>query len=227
MPTAYGASDNASGVAALLYAAQALKDVPTDTQVRFISFTDEENGKNGSRAYTASLTEEEKDRMIGDIQFDMLGGLGSDGTLVCTMDGEANWVSDLLQEKDPSLERGAETASDHASLQLAGVPSVLLMQNGEGYLYHTAADTADQLDLYAIASAAETAVEAAEEICSPEYRLLPGTGPGTGGGVHLPPDPAERDLFQQLPLGHRGLHRRGRGAGGQLGGLRERLDRHL
>ena len=105
----------------------------------------------------------------------MLGGLGSGGALVCTMDGEANWVSDLLQEKDPSLERGAETASDHASLQLAGVPSVLLMQNGEGYLYHTAADTADQLDLYAIASAAETAVEAAEEVCSPDtasYREL-------------------------------------------------------
>lgn len=175
VPTAYGANDNASGVAALLYAAQALKDVPTDTQVRFVSFTDEENGKNGSRAYTASLSEEEKDRMIGDIQFDMLGGLGSDGTLVCTMDGEANWVSGLLQEKDPSLARGAETASDHASLQLAGVPSVLLMQNGEGYLYHSAADTADQLDLYAIASAAETAVEAAEEVCSPDtasYREL-------------------------------------------------------
>lgn len=175
VPTAYGANDNASGVAALLYAAQALKDVPTDTQVRFLSFTDEENGKNGSRAYTASLTGAEQDRMIGDIQFDMLGGLGSDGTLVCTMDGEANWVSGLLQEKDPSLARGAETASDHASLQLAGVPSVLLMQNGEGYLYHSAADTADQLDLYAIASAAETAVEAAEEICSPNtdsYREL-------------------------------------------------------
>ena len=175
VPTAYGANDNASGAAALLYAAEAMKEMPTDTEVRFISFTDEENGKNGSRAYTATLTEEERARMIGDIQFDMLGGLGSDGTMVCTMDGEANWVSDLLQEKDPSLERGAETASDHASLQLAGIPSVLLMQDGEGYLYHSAADTADQLDLYAIAAAADTAVSAAAEICSPDtasYRKL-------------------------------------------------------
>ena len=175
VPTAYGANDNASGAAALLYAAEALKDVDTDTELRFISFTDEENGKNGSRAYTAALTEEEKGRMIGAIQFDMLGGLGSDGTLVCTMDGEANWVSDLLQEKDPELARDAETASDHASLQLAGVPSVLLMQDGQGYLYHSAADTADQLSPYAIAGAAETAVAAAAEICSPEtgsYREL-------------------------------------------------------
>ena len=175
VPTAYGANDNASGAAALLYAAEALKDADTDTELRFISFTDEENGKNGSRAYTAALTEEEKERMIGAIQFDMLGGLGSGGTLVCTMDGEANWVSDLLQEKDPELARDAETASDHASLQLAGVPSVLLMQDGQGYLYHSAADTADQLNPYAIAGAAETAVAAAAEICSPEtgsYREL-------------------------------------------------------
>ena len=168
VPTAYGANDNASGAAALLYAAEALKDADTDTELRFISFTDEENGKNGSRAYTAALTEEEKGRMIGAIQFDMLGGLGSSGTLVCTMDGEANWISDLLQEKDPELARDAETASDHASLQLAGVPSVLLMQDGQGYLYHSAADTADQLNPYAIAGAAETAVAAAAEICSPE-----------------------------------------------------------
>ena len=49
VPTAYGANDNASGVAALLYTAEALRNVPTDTEVRFLSFTDEENGKNGSR----------------------------------------------------------------------------------------------------------------------------------------------------------------------------------
>ena len=175
VPTAYGANDNASGVAALLRAAEALRQEETDTEIRFISFTDEENGKNGSRAYTASLTEEEKGRMIGAIQFDMLGGLGSGSGLVCTMDGEANWLSDLLQEKDPGLERRAETASDHASFQLAGVPSVLLMQDGQGYLYHSAADTADQLNLYAIARAAEAAVAAAEEIASsdtPSYRKL-------------------------------------------------------
>ena len=168
VPPAYGANDNASGVAALLRAAEALQDVETDTELRSISFTDEETGKNGSRAYTAALPAGEAGRIVGDVQFDMLGGLGSEGTLVCTVDGEPNWVSDLLQRHDPSLERRAETASDHASLQLAGVPSVLLMQDGRGYLYHSAADTADQLDLYAIAAAADTAVAAVREIASPE-----------------------------------------------------------
>lgn len=175
VPTAYGANDNASGVAALLYAAQALVGVDSDTEIRFISFTDEENGKNGSRAYTASLSQEEQARIIGDIQLDMLGGLGTDGTLVCTMDGEANWLSDLLQAQDPSWERGAETASDHASFQLLGVPSVLVMQDGRGYLYHSAADTAQQLDLYALSSTAETVLEAVRQIISdetPSYQSL-------------------------------------------------------
>ena len=40
VPAAYGANDNASGVAALLYAAEALKDVEGGTEIRFISFTD-------------------------------------------------------------------------------------------------------------------------------------------------------------------------------------------
>ena len=214
-------------MAALLYAAQALKDVPTDTEVRFVSFTDEENGKNGSRAYTASLSEEEKGRMIGDIQFDMLGGLGSDDTLVCTMDGEANWVSDLLQEKDPSLERGAETASDHASLQLAGVPSVLLMQDSQGYLYHSAADTADQLDLYAIASAAETVVEAAAEICSPDTASYRELAREQGDGYTYRQTQQNVIYFSSSRSDTEAYIGAGRGAGGQLGDLRERLDRHL
>ena len=66
--------------------------------------------------------------MVGDIQLDMLGGLGSRRTLVCTTDGQDNWVSDAPQKQDPGFSLAAETASDHSSFQLAGVPSVLLTQ---------------------------------------------------------------------------------------------------
>ena len=175
VPTAYGANDNASGVVALLAVAELIKDIPTDTQIRLISFTDEENGKNGSRYYTTTLTAEEKSRIIGDIQLDMLGGLGAVGTGISTTDGTSNWVSDLLQQKNAGLSLFSETASDHTSFQLAGIPSVLLMQNGRGYLYHSAADVAGQLDLYAIAGAVQTAAAAVQEIASPQtgsYRDL-------------------------------------------------------
>lgn len=174
-PSAYGANDNASGVTALLAAAEALKDVPTDTELRFISFTDEENGKNGSRAYTQALAESERARMIGDIQLDMLGGLGSSGLVVSTMDGSANWLCDLLLQKNEGATPGAETASDHASFQLAGIPAVLVMQNGRGYLYHSMADTAGEIDLEALEAAVSMVTAAAKEIMSPDtasYRQL-------------------------------------------------------
>lgn len=173
VPTAYGANDDASGVTALLRIAESLKDVEGDTEIRLISFTDEENGKNGSRFYTDGLTEEEKSGIIGDIQLDMLGGLGSDGLLVCTTDGEPNWLSDALREQDSALALDAETASDHAAFQLEGIPSVLLMQNGQGYLYHSAADTADNIDLYAVERAASLAAGTAQQILAadtPSFR---------------------------------------------------------
>ena len=175
VPTAYGANDNASGVTALLAVADALKQVPTDTELRFISFTDEENGKKGSRFYTASLTQEERERMIGDIQLDMLGGLGTAGLSVCTTDGQANWLSDLLLEKAPGAVPGAETASDHASFQLAEVPSVLVMQDGRGYLYHSAADTAGQIDLYQLSGAVRAVAAVGREVADPQtsgYRQI-------------------------------------------------------
>ncbi len=172
VPTSYGASDNASGAAALLAVAENLKDVPTDTELRFISFTDEENGKNGSRYYTASLSEEECTRMIGDIQLDMLGGLGSSGITVCTMDGSGNWLSDLIT-RNTDMPLRAETASDHASFQLSRIPAVLITQNGRGYLYHSAADTVDQIDTNQVAEAAKMVLSAVHEVISadtPSYR---------------------------------------------------------
>ena len=62
--------------------------------IHIFSFTDEENGKCGSRFYTSSLTQAEKERRVGNIQFDMLGGLGTEDALVCTMDGEEMCIRD-------------------------------------------------------------------------------------------------------------------------------------
>ena len=175
VPTAYGANDNASGVAALLAVAELVQALPTDTEVRFVSFTDEENGKNGSRYYVDSLPQAERERIIGDLQLDMLGGLGSTGTLLATTDGASNWLTELLQGKNASYQLIAETASDHASFQLAGVPSVLVMQNERGYLYHSAADTAEEIDLAALSGAVQSTVAALLEIMSADtasYRTV-------------------------------------------------------
>lgn len=182
VPTAYGANDNASGVTALLAIAEQMQDVPTDTELRFISFTDEENGKNGSRSYTASLSEQERGRMVGDIQLDMLGGAGASGLALFTTDGESNWLSGLLLQQNSGLSLGAETASDHTSFQLAGIPAVLLMQNGRGYLYHSAADVAAQIDLYALGNAVQTVSGALLDIVSDQTESYRQTAQSQGNG---------------------------------------------
>ncbi len=174
-PTSFGSNDNASGVAALLAVANALKDISTDTELRFISFTDEENGKNGSRQYIEALSEEEKERMVGCIQLDMLGGLGSNGNTVCTTDGSPNWLSELLLKNDSSLTSGIENASDHASFQIAGIPSVIITQKGQGYLYHTAGDTPSALNTSNIYDASAAVIKAVNEIASadtPSYAAI-------------------------------------------------------
>ncbi len=164
VPTSFGANDNASGVAALLAAAQALAAVPSDTELRVISFTGEEDGKVGSRYYVQSLSQQERERIIGDIQFDMLGGLGGLQAQLYTVDGESNWLVDCLLAQDDSLSLGAEAASDHTSFQMAGIPSVLVTQKNRGYLYHSVADVAGQVDCEAIAAAVAPVVAAVSAI---------------------------------------------------------------
>lgn len=69
-----GAKDNASGVAAMLTLCRRLSamDAFDTTELRFIGFTAEETGHQGSMAYCASLTDDERARMIGAINIDLL-----------------------------------------------------------------------------------------------------------------------------------------------------------
>lgn len=165
VPGSRGANDDATGVAALLAVAQTLKDVNTDTQLRLVSFTAAEKGKAGSQYYLQTLTQEEKSRMVGCIHLDMLGGPGTEGLRLCTLDAQSNWLTELIREQ-MSLDLGAQGGSDHASFQLAGVPSVMLTQKGKGYLYHTTADRASQQDLHAISQAAKVVSAAAQKLAS-------------------------------------------------------------
>ena len=94
---------------------------------------------------------------------------------MCTLDGEANWLTTLLQAKSAGLPLGTETASDHAPFQLSGIPAVQLTQMGRGYLYHSAADTAENLNVWTIAGAARAAAAAVTEIVSADtasYRTV-------------------------------------------------------
>jgi len=69
-----GARDNASGVAGVLLFLQRFSRMEPyeNTELRFISFTAEETGHQGSQAYVASLPQEERDRIIAVFNMDMI-----------------------------------------------------------------------------------------------------------------------------------------------------------
>lgn len=74
-----GANDNGSGVAALLYLARELRDVPTAHEIRFVAYANEEppfyrTDAMGSRVHARALVKEiPKGKIIGMISLETLG----------------------------------------------------------------------------------------------------------------------------------------------------------
>ncbi len=168
-PGIAGADDNASGVAVLLETARLLAKVPTDTELRFVSFSGEEDGRVGSRYYAESLTEEEKARVLGQIQVDEIGYKRSDSLKLCTVDGKGTFLANLLlgAEFDSDsvvLEKEIyrEALSDHNSFVSAGIPAVLLEQGDYSFENHSILDTPDLIDTRVCAAAARYLADALE-----------------------------------------------------------------
>ncbi len=69
-----GARDNASGVASLLTLMRYFAQLPAyeDTELRFIAFTAEEAGHQGSQSYVAQLREDERERSLAVFNIDIL-----------------------------------------------------------------------------------------------------------------------------------------------------------
>ena len=69
-----GARDNASGVATVLLAMEYFQQLAPypDTELRFIAFTGEESGHEGSLMYVENLTPDEKQRSLATFNVDIL-----------------------------------------------------------------------------------------------------------------------------------------------------------
>jgi acetylornithine deacetylase/succinyl-diaminopimelate desuccinylase-like protein len=145
--SATGAGDNASGVAAMLAAAEALKDLPLDYTVVFVAFAAEEGGSpSGADTFVESLGDQ-IDNVVAMINLDSVG-VGTTlnayaGAIITwpeeedaapTIEGGETWVRDtaldLAAEMDlpfgtsPDDTWGGYTGdwSDHYPFVLAGVP---------------------------------------------------------------------------------------------------------
>lgn len=130
VPTAPGASDNITGVAAMLELARIFSSFPIDTEIRFVACGSEEVGLLGSAYYVSTLSEEEKTRIIANFNMDMVGTAGENQTTlyVNVNDGEDNLVARTAREVAERLGYGEvikapfkRGASDHVSFWAAGI----------------------------------------------------------------------------------------------------------
>src|SRR6185295_12409013 len=80
-----GAGDDASGCGLAIAAVADLRRTPLRHTVRVVLFDGEETGTRGSRAWLASLAPEARDRMLADLNVEMVGWSGSGGAVILSL----------------------------------------------------------------------------------------------------------------------------------------------
>lgn len=149
-----GATDNGTGSAAVLEAARALQKlgVKPKRTIRFVLFTGEEQGLNGSKEYVKTH-KAELDKISGALVHD--SGTGK----VLTIGLMANYgvresmdrvLNPLARAKEVGLAEPTlrvEGGSDHVPFDEAGVPAFWCVQDNADYdkTHHSQADTLDRV----------------------------------------------------------------------------------
>jgi carboxypeptidase Q len=145
-----GATDNGTGSMVVLEAARALEklDLKPKRTIRFVLFTGEEQGLNGSRAYVTAH-KDELSKISGALIHDTgTGRVISIGMMGNYQDREVmdQVVAPLHDAGLLELSMRSMGGSDHASFDAAGVPGFWVIQEPLDYdqTHHSQADTFDE-----------------------------------------------------------------------------------
>lgn len=144
-----GTTDNGSGVSTVLGAADAIKrsgEVPRRT-IRFVLFTGEEQGLDGSFAYIKQH-EAELPNHLGDLVLDEGQGpvkdfqLGGRNDLIDVFEPFAKSIADIRPVK---VNDKIESGTDTLPFSMAGLPGINMNQDSPDYKFthHSAADALD------------------------------------------------------------------------------------
>ncbi|MCX6354582.1 MAG: M28 family peptidase [Candidatus Aureabacteria bacterium] len=152
-----GADDNASGAAVVLLAASVLKNYQFENTIRYVIFTGEEQGLEGSYYYVQDLVGADEN-IRGALNFDMIAYDGNADNHIdvhCGTNASSGALGDLLIStisdysislSPEKITSGSATASDHSRFWDAGYPAILGIEDYHGGgdfnpYYHTVNDT--------------------------------------------------------------------------------------
>ncbi len=137
------ASDNASGIGALIEIAARLKDVATPYTIAFVAFGAEESGLFGSLHYLEAMSTTERKAIKGMINLD--GVAGAEVLYAYGTEGDGSWLrddvlavadglgitleTDVVLQVTPPVSRGVgyEVAGDHIPFAGYGIPVAGMM----------------------------------------------------------------------------------------------------
>ncbi len=162
------ANDNGSGVSVLMEIARIIKDLPTDTEIRFVLFDAEELGLYGSKHYVKALSDTDRKNIIGMINFDMLGGQKAERFAIHTGNDKENYLFDILTDipmyRDMKLEPHPFGMSDHYSFVPRVIPTLDISHESIKNEYHNENDLIAYIDENKLILSAEYGIAAAKKI---------------------------------------------------------------
>jgi hypothetical protein len=154
-----GANDDGSGTVAVLAAAYALSHFDFKRTVKFVTFSGEEIGLDGSRAYTKEAYER-NDSILVEINADMIGHDEGSRSMTVTATEDAGWVADIFQTINNdytiglTVNRGAinrvghkMSGSDFAPFLEYGWESVCCWEGDHDPNFHSARDNLSNVNL--------------------------------------------------------------------------------
>lgn len=183
-----GADDNASGVAALLAAAEDLAAGPRPARsVLFLAFTGEEFGLLGSSRFVSEPTVP-LDRIRAMVNMDMVGRLEDRPLIVYGVGTADEWkaVVEPVAERldlDVELLPDGYGPSDHTSFYRMDIPVLHLFTNTHAD-YHKPSDDAIRIDYAGLEKVADFATSVVRRLAGAEQRITLVKGAGR------PPQPA-------------------------------------
>lgn len=157
-----GAYDNMSGSIGLLGIAEYFTKHPHRHSLRFIWCGSEERGLLGSKAYTASLSEEELKSLVLNINLDMIGSIMGKFIACCTSEEKlGHYIEYFAQERGFGISVNQDVySSDSTPFADKGVPSLSFARLAP----HNTATIHNSYDTAKVMSAEQTAKDI-EFIC--------------------------------------------------------------